>query len=318
MKKWIVGILLALVAFITSLYIFIPSQLFIQSTTLLGVSKPALTRLLFDDSNWPRWWNDKDITAVQQELYPAFDFNKSRWTVADKKFSSIIIVADKQDKPVSTTSLNIIGVSKDSVRLNWEASIAASLNPIKRFNQWLTARQLKEDMNSMLSKIAVFFSKQTNVYGIDIRRDKIVDSTLISTYDSVKGYPSMEFVYSLINNLKNYTSSQNAVITGNPMLNIFTKDSLMYVIKVALPVNKKLPARGSISYKWMLPGGYILVADVKGDSKTVDSAFKQMEFFVNDYNRRSPAIPFLSLITDRMLEKDSSKWISRINYPVIE
>jgi hypothetical protein len=39
--------------------------------------------------------------------------------------------------------------------------------------------------------------------------------------------------------------------------------------------------------------------------------------YKDDYQRVSPAIPFYSLITDRLKEPDSSKWITKIYFPVM-
>jgi hypothetical protein len=105
--------------------------------------------------------------------------------------------------------------------------------------------------------------------------------------------------------------------TGFPMLNIYKTDSVNYLTRVAIPVDKKLPSSGNISYKWMLGGGNILVTDVRGGPFSIDSAFQQLEYYVHDYNRTSPAIPFQSLVTDRSKVPDTTKWITRLYYPVM-
>ena len=317
MRKWILAILTGTLALIVSLYIFIPGKIAIQKSIVTNASQQAVSRLLFEDSCWKKWWSGNNITAIKDSL-PSFNYDGLNWTITDKKYSSILLAIREAKDTVCISSLNIIAVSKDSVQLNWQATISSPANPLKRLQQWLKAGKIKSDMKFLLNKTGAFFSKPANIYGIEIRQDRVVDSTLISTYDSVKGYPDVAFIYGLIDELKKYIVSQQATITGYPMLNIFTKDSSIYLVKVALPVDKKLPSSGKMAYKWMLPGGYILATDVRGDSKAIDQAFKQLEYFVNDNNRHAPAIPFLSLITDRLQEKDSSKWITRIYYPVMD
>jgi hypothetical protein len=63
--------------------------------------------------------------------------------------------------------------------------------------------------------------------------------------------------------------------------------------------------------------GYILVGEVKGGMVTVAAAEKRMADYAFDHQKTAPAIPFQSLITDRMQEKDTGKWITRIYYPVL-
>src|SRR5690242_10659970 len=152
-----------------------------------------------------------------------------------------------------------------------------------------------------------FYSKTENVYGIHITQEKVVDSTLLQNSAVSKGYPTTEFIYGLIDEMQRYCSSQSATQTGFPMLNITTEDSSNYLVKVAIPVDKKLKPSGNMVYRWMLGGGNILVAEVKGGPSTVADAFRRVEDYVNDYRRVVPAIPFQSLVTDRRQEKDSNK-----------
>ncbi len=317
MRKWIATVLTIICLLLASLYLFIPAEMVLQKDVEIKMNQQAVKRLLLDENNWHKWWHGDESTLVDKYTKQSVLFNENTYTIKDIKYSSVLFTILHKNNALATSSLDIIATSKDTVKLYWETIIATSKNPITRLQQYFSARQIKKDMSILLNKIELFFSEPSNVYGIDVRQELVVDSILLSTYDSVKNYPSTEFVYSLIDRLKNYIDAQHATITGNPMLNIFTKDSITYLVKVALPVNKKLPASGKISYKWMLPGGHILVTDITGDSTVIDRASKQMELFVNDYQKIAPAIPFFSLVTNRMQEKDSTKWITRIYYPII-
>ena len=101
------------------------------------------------------------------------------------------------------------------------------------------------------------------------------------------------------------------------MLNINSTDSSHYLVRVAIPVNKKLAGLGNISYKSMLGRGNILVTEVRGGNDEIVKAYKQIQNYIADHGRTPPAIPFESLVTDRREEQDSSKWITRIYYPVM-
>ncbi|MBC7872958.1 MAG: GyrI-like domain-containing protein, partial [Ferruginibacter sp.] len=133
----------------------------------------------------------------------------------------------------------------------------------------------------------------------------------------MKGHPTINDIYGLVDELNAYIKQKGAAGTGNPMLNIFTKDSITYLLKVAIPVNKKLPPSGNMSYRWMLGGGNILITSVKGGDDEIQKAFFQIQQYISDYKRVAPAIPFQSLVTDRRNEPDSSKWITWIYYPVM-
>ncbi len=315
MRKRIAAVLITIFLLLASVYLFIPAKIVVQKDVEIKINQQAIKRLLMDENNWHKWW-PIDSTEVDYDTKKSILFNGNYYSISDKKYSSVLLTIHNKNNAFAST-LDIIAISKDTVKLSWETVVASSNNPVKRLQQYLTARKIKKDMSILLNKIEIFFSKPFNIYGIHIRQELVVDSVLLSTYDSVKNYPSTEFIYSLIDKLKTYIDAQDAKITGNPMLNIFTKDSISYLVKVALPVNKKLPASGNITYKWMLPGGKILVTNITGDSKIVDLASRQMVLFVNDYQKIAPAISFLSLVTNRMQEKDSTKWVTRIYFPII-
>ena len=101
------------------------------------------------------------------------------------------------------------------------------------------------------------------------------------------------------------------------MLNIFADNNGTYFTKVAFPVDKRLNDVGNIQYRWMLKGGNILVTEVRGGPHKIDEAFSQMQNYLQDHQRTSPAIPFQSLITDRRQEVDTNKWITKLYWPMI-
>jgi hypothetical protein len=100
------------------------------------------------------------------------------------------------------------------------------------------------------------------------------------------------------------------------MLNIEPFDSTNYLVKVALPLENLLPDNGDILQKRMLKDGNILVAKTEGGYAKTIEVFNQIKNYATDYKMSSPAIPFYSLITDRTKETDSSKWVTKIYYPV--
>ena len=318
MKKWMIGVMAGVVVVVVALYVFIPNFIFVKKSTIINISQPAIFRLLIESDQWNKGWPGKGSTTEMKDTSRYVYFNGYSYSLTDKKYGSLILSIHRGADTVATSALNIISISKDSVMLEWEAFIASSYNPLKRIQIYQQSKKIENDIGILLGRMDAYYSKPANVYGIIVTQQSVTDSTLFFTYDSTKGYPGTELIYSLISQLKKYIAGQQANVTGYPMLNIYTKDSVTYLVKVALPVDKKLPPSGKMAYKWMLPGGNILVTEVKGDARDINNAVKQMEFFINDYGRKAPAIQFLSLITDRLQEKDSSIWITRIYYPVME
>jgi hypothetical protein len=100
------------------------------------------------------------------------------------------------------------------------------------------------------------------------------------------------------------------------MLNVAKIDGKRFRIMVAIPVNKALQDNDPFAFKRMVPGN-ILVTTVKGGRYTIEKAFAEMELYIKDNELTPPAIPFESMVTDRSKEPDTSKWVTRIYYPIL-
>ena len=99
------------------------------------------------------------------------------------------------------------------------------------------------------------------------------------------------------------------------MLNIKETGNTYYVM-VGIPVNTNLNSDNKAFQIKKMVLGDILTTEVMGGPYTVQNALNQLKFYINDNKMASPAIPYESLVTNRLLQPDSTKWITKIYYPV--
>lgn len=121
----------------------------------------------------------------------------------------------------------------------------------------------------------------------------------------------------MIEKLKNYLHEKGAKAESFPMLNVQYIDTKNYVVQVALPVDKKIIEGSNISLKWMVKGSNVLTGEVIGGIKNIADSMKEFDKYISDYQRSVIAMPFQLLITDRLKEPDTTKWITRLYYPVV-
>lgn len=310
MKKFLIIFSLVIVAFLAFTYLYIPNYISLREKTRIVISENGLKRVLLTETKLNKWWPGANANDS------LLQYKNTSYKVIDKNFDGLIFLMESSSKTIKGT-LSVFPAAKELMDITWESKMATSWNPLLRWKYYLAARQFKSNMRELLDTMKRFYDNGVNIYGIDIRKELVMDSNLIFTSAEVKGYPSMEYVYGEVEKLKKYASSKSAEVSGLPMLNINTTDSINYLVKVAVPVNKMLPSSGDIAYRWMLGRGNILMAEIKGGNDKILHAFKQMEQYASDYKRVAPAIPFQSLVTNRLVEKDSSKWVTRVCYPVM-
>lgn len=316
MKKLLIFILLLLCVILISAYIFIPAKIEIREAIFIKANQTIANRFILDDTNWNRWWpkENKNYTTtdtIHAEMYAYKNYN---YSVAIKMLAGDSIFIKNNSLQLNSL-LNIIPISPDTIAVQWRGQSETTANPFKRFNNYLQAKKMVNNMDELLQSMKMFLEKEENLYGILIDQLKVKDTLLVATKYSFTNYPTTPEIYKLINSLKDYISKEGGQETNYPMLNVM-HDSGLFKTMVAIPVNKPLATKNNFLFKRMVPGK-ILVTDVKGGDFKANQAIKLIEMYMNDYHLMCPAIPFQSLVTDRSKEPDTTKWVTKIFYPVM-
>jgi hypothetical protein len=309
MRKWMFVALACIVLCLALVYILIPNIINIKRKITVKATRSGISRVLPDKNNAVKWWPG-------QISNDSFYFNDFIFSINKGNITTLPISISGQNTKIAT-SLLLIPLTKDSTQLEWMGAVATSYNPIKRFLIYQKTRKIETSIGAILQKMEIFYSKPENIYGFEIKKELVTDSLLIATSGTCAGFPTNQFIYSFIDKLKNYIIQNSAKETGYPMLNIGTLDSINFEVKVAIPTDKLLPSSGNILQKRMPGRGNILVTEVKGGTSIAAVAFEQIKKYADDYERHAPAIPFYSLITDRLKEPDTAKWVTKIYFPVM-
>lgn len=313
MKKWLAGLTGILLILLLCSYFILPGKVAIYHHLPARLSPKSLQRGLQDGSKWQQWWPG-DVQEGNGSLQ--LSYNGYTYTLKGRALTTMEFTVSKGGFSTEA-ALNFIPTHKDSVEFSWVVDQPLPSSPSRRLQAYRASRPLEDDLLVILQRMKDFYANPDNIYSVAIKKDLVVDSILVSTHATSKGYPSTEFVYGLVDQLKQYTAQQGARETGYPMLNVHTEDSVQFLVRVAIPVDKKLPPSGNISYKWMLGGGNILISEVRGGPAAVRAALRQMDYYASDHQRVAPAIPFESLVTDRRKVTDTAQWVTRIYYPVM-
>ena len=303
MKKWMIAFVIILILSTASIYLFIPSRFTLSKSVNINVPLSVASRYIADQKKWPLWWPGKN-----------FEYDEYTYSVKDIIFNTVVTTIQK-NKILINSNINMESLKTDSVRIQWNYTVATSLNPIKRILQYQTATHINNNSGILLQSFRNFIEKTENIYGMQITEGSTVDTILVSTKKTFPAMPNTAEIYAMIKDLQNYINLQHAKQAGNPMLNITKSDLAGLQVMVAVPADKILPGDGKINYKIMIPGNFI-VAEVKGGAYTVSKALNQLQLYTDDYKRTVMAIPFEVLITDRMKEPDTLKWITKLYIPV--
>jgi len=305
MKKVLIGLVLSIAFLLAAVYLFIPRKIKIEVTVPLNAALPGVFRTLINDSNWNKWWPGET----------PFAYNKQTYSIKRRLFN-VFDIDIYSDKDTINSQMELVLINENTMTILWNAEQISSNDPFKRFIRHRHAKQTEKNMNAILQSLEIFLQKKENIYGVDIRETLVTDSALISTRRKFDHYPNAQEVDSMIQSLKKYISQNNAIEKNSPMLNVFELGNSRYEAMTAIPVDKALPKTNEFAPKFLLKGGNILEAEIQGGTYTIEKGLKELENYRADYKFNTPAIPYQLLVTDRTKEPDTTKWITRLYYPV--
>lgn len=308
MKKKITIVILILAAIVAFIYFLIPSTLPVGAKLSVSSTSAGANRFLLDKNQWKKWWPGM-ITGDS-----LFSYNNNQFTITSQTFNSIgVSVANP--KAELNGALLIIPIETDSLLIEWKYVIATGNNPIQKIKAYYTAKALSKELNQILLKIKTVLEDEMFVYGVKINHEKVVDTLLLSSKLAYQKYPDLKDIYNLIDQLQSKLAKQKIEPVNPPMLHIRKIDSAYYETQVAIPILKWPQTDATTQIKRMVLGN-ILTANVQGGPATIKHAFQQVQQYVYDHGMAQPAIPYESLITNRIRETDTTKWMTKLYFPV--
>jgi hypothetical protein len=311
MKQTFAVIILLVILFFGITYFILPNKSSVSVSVKTNAPITCVQRILANNIYAKKWLpkEAKQISANQ------FLFDDCTFTLVSDNFENNSIAVKYNE--INSSSVIVTSPSRDSSFTSFNFQFSNSNNLFSKIKNYFSCKHLETTSQKLLKSLQLFLSKSENIYGVKMSREIVRDSTLISLKATSKSYPTTKEIYNSIEILQSYAHTSNAIATNPPMLHINKNEENMYTFMVALPINKWLENKGSIIAKRMLAGGNILESgEIKGGFYTVDFFLEELENFRADVNGMSPAIPFQSLITDRSKESDTTKWVTKLYFPV--
>lgn len=295
---------------LVGIILLLPKQKQFSDKLLVNCTPTAATRVMSDAKNWKMWWPGE---IKQDTLFSFKNQPVSIQTIllngfyADMNLQNIHAFLDVQ----------FLSAPNKQSEFSYSYTLYYSSNPFTKLIQLIKTATVKSEVISLLSDIKSNLEDVKKVYGFEIVEERVPNAIHISTKKEYNHYPTTDDIYGLVDALNKYISENQSKAVNDPIYNIFTPDDIHFQLMVAIATDRPLPTNNTFLFKEMVRGK-IIVGKSIGPNSTIDQCLKQVEYFVKDHGRSSPAIQFNRLITDRRKEKDSTRWITTINYPVFD
>ncbi|HUQ96059.1 MAG TPA: GyrI-like domain-containing protein [Chitinophagaceae bacterium] len=313
MKKWL-GLLLLLLVALVGFNFLLPTSNKVTYAVALNVHPNAALRCLTAPGLLQKWWPQpgETVAAVPPQLLQ-LTYNEQTYQVTPAAFD-VVNIEIKDGSGTAPSIITVLPMQHDSAFLTWTAELPQS-GVAGRFQQFFTARKLQKNMAAILHRLQQFVQSEHHVYGLAINQQQVADTLLVVTKSETSTPPTVETYYELFKKLRTYIAAKGVQETNYPMLNILEVATNKYAITVAIPVNKVLPDNDGIAFKRMIPGG-ILFTEVRGGPGAIQEGFRQLNYYMVEHRLQQPGMAFQSLITDRLAEPNTAKWVTKLYLPV--
>lgn len=308
MKKAIV--VLAVLAIVGSavIYVLIPHRILIQQSVKVAASQPGALRMLADSANWSKWWpwrgeGDMPMHIGQEKIDVV------------TQVPPVTVLDWRANGDTITSKLDVNYLANDSSVLSWQCEVPAGNTPWSRVMGFSRAKRMATGMESLLNSMSIYLGDLVNVYGLAPQPNKVKDSVLMATRITLDHYATTADIYAQVDKLEAYIKARGGNVVNPPMLNVMKQGQNEFRVMVGLPCDRVLPSSGAIELKRMVLGN-LLTADVQAGPGRLPQLFENFEQFKNDYRFTSPAIPYQVLVTNRLAEQDTSKWVTQFCYPI--
>jgi len=305
--SWV--LLVLVVVFFAGIYIYIPSTITSIGSVVVKTAEHHAADFLTSNKGWKTWWPGRKLEDGKTYQYHDKSYKLVKLSNSG---ASLVSVADQDSVNANIT---FIAADKESTTITWATTLKSSLNPFKRIKQYEETVDLTKNSDELLQHLKQFLDDDKKVYQIDVSIQKVKDSVILTTNTILDHAPDMQQVYKMIEVLKQQVVQQKAVEIGPPMLNVHQSGVNEFGVMVGIPIDRVIKTSGQTSINKMVLGN-ILVAEVKGGLNTVQSAINSLDTYRTDHSLVSPAMPYQSLITNRLTEHDTAKWITKIYCPI--
>jgi hypothetical protein len=307
MKKIFIWIIVGL-AISFCIVQLLPTTKIVSETVDVDCPIDALNRNISNPSNWTKWWPGNKLTDSK------YSFLEKEILINKILLNGFEGQTQSRGKQIKI-NLQALTINSYTSQINVTTQYAFSSNVVTKLMQYVSLLKDKSDFTKFLQQMQAVFSSTEKTYGFNIERQRVPNSSYISVKQSFTHNPTTEEIYSMIEELEKYIALQNSKVLNAPIVNLFTDNNKEYEAMVAIATDRDLPSNNKYFLKNMMLGN-IMVAEVKGDRKRIDECIQAMKYYISDYKKSSPAIYFERLITDRLAEKDSTQWVTTINYPI--
>jgi effector-binding domain-containing protein len=312
--------------------LILPSKMTVEKSLVIKAPAELIYNQVNVLKNWEKWspWHKID-TLMKIEYFggdsgvgTGYTWKSDNKKVGNGKLSIIETVKDTKiitemtfmEQKDNLPTIGFFFEKADSgTRVSWAMENKLGWNPIDRFIGIIMKKMVGKDFEKGLKSLKEIseYLVQNPEYKIvleDVKAFCYIGIRDTCTYATIGQKMGMQF-----GQLMEYAAKNKAIEVSPPIAVYYKFENGIFDMESGIPIDKCLKSEGKIKC--------IDVKDCKaavafyyGPYDKMEKAYKQLENWIKTNKKTISGAPWEEYVTDPTTEKDPSKWLTKIYFPV--
>lgn len=322
--------LLALILLLVVVSFFLPSKVRVERSIVINTSPEVPFNLINNLKQWPLWspWHKLDTNAVWEFSESVEGTNawytwksenpnvgNGKLTITDSKpFDTIMTKLEFEGMDASVAGYYFTQ-QDGATKLTWTLECEMGMNPIAKFFGLMMDNMIGSDYEkglASLKEISESAPKGDNVLGFSVEKKSIAAQQFV--FLSNKDVKPEEIAIKIgegFMKLDAFVKKSGNEIVGYP----FTTWYSMSLFNVGLAVKNESKGEGDIKYNTQ-PAFDAFVVKYYGAYDKNQAVYEAMDKYIVEKGMTPAGPPSEVYITDPMVEKDTTKWLTEMVFPI--
>ena len=329
MIKKILFIIAGLIVLLVLVGFILPAKLDITKSLTINAPAAAVFEEINDLKRWETWqyWNtlDPDMKITYSEKTVGTGASYS-WEGPKMGNGTLGISESIPDKSVAidmdfggspAKGLYSLDAAGENTQLNLNFTNDAGMNPIGHWINVYMKGEIEKSFDYAGEKIkGIAEAKPKFTYQISEEAMQTISYVglmhTMSPQDPAAVSAQMAKMYG---ELETILKKANVKVTGYPfaLYPSFSDESMDMICAMPVAADSKLPAKYKVE---TIPGGSAIKGIYKGDYANLMALHLELDKYLQYKGLTMNGAPMEVYVTDPMLEKDTTNWITEVYYPV--
>jgi len=333
----VLGVILLLLIVVS---FFLPSKVHVERSMTMNASPDVIFAELNSLKNWPKWspWNKHDPAMVTTYEGPESGVGaKSVWK-SEKLGDGSMVITESRPNELLVTEIDMgFGKSKgsfkldkmgDSTRVTWSLDSEGEGMPFwmkipAKYMNLAMDKMMGRDFENGLTDLKAYAEKQPKAQKEEapampkyvVEEVKVDKQLVLAAPDKTVAISEVQgYLAENLPKLFSY-AAKNGAKPGPPTAIYYTFDGKQTRMEAVLPINKKIKEGDGMKVREM-PATNALKVMFYGDYKDAGAAHASIDQYAKEKDKKINGAPWEVYVTDPGMEKDTTKWLTEIYYPI--